>query len=89
MNTDTAEIVGKRERVNFWAPYELIRRANRVAKAFNFSLSELTRKALQEYIDKVEQEKIEKEIMEACHTYAEADRKTTAEWSTTETNPWK
>jgi predicted adenine nucleotide alpha hydrolase (AANH) superfamily ATPase len=84
MNTETAVITGKRERVNFWAPSELIKRANRVAKAFNFSLSEVTRKALEEYIEKVEQERLEKEIGEACKYYYELDKEMAKEWESAE-----
>lgn len=75
---------GKKERVNFLVPHELVSRASEVAKEYDFSLSDFFRQALAKFIEELEREKTEREIEEACRLYYETDRQIAAEWEAAE-----
>ena len=77
------------ERKNFYLNATLVKEAEKIAEENNWNLSELLRIALQEYVDKQKREKLDKEISEACRTYADIDQQLAAEWQQTETNPWR
>ena len=82
MNTLT--ISGKKERVNFLVPQDLVKRAEKIAKDYNSSLSEIFRKSLESLIDQHERSKIENEIEEACKLYYDADKQLAADWEVAE-----
>ena len=56
-------------RKNFYLSFDLAERAERLAAEKDSNLSELIRRALEDYIAKVEQERVEKEMREACEFY--------------------
>lgn len=78
MNTQIQS--GKKERVNFLVPHELVSRASQVAKEYHFTLSDFFRQALARFIEELERQKTEREIEEACRLYYEADKQIAAEW---------
>jgi len=49
------------------------------------TLSELTRNALREYIERLEQDRLERELAEACLNYREFNKHFSADWSRYET----
>lgn len=52
----------KKERLSFFVNSELSNKVNKISKQTNLTVSEIARKALQNFIDQVEKEKIEKEL---------------------------
>ncbi len=71
-------------RKNFYLSIDLADRAERLAAAGGSNLSELIREALEAYIAKMEQEKVEKEMREACVLYFESDKELAGAWGSTE-----
>ncbi len=69
------------QRKNFYLSSDLADRAETMAKSVGSNLSELIRKALEEYIVRIEREKVEKEIKEACEFYFEEDKEIAKRWS--------
>lgn len=49
------------------------------------SLSEFTRNALREYIERLEQDRLERELGEACTNYREFNKQFSSDWSRYET----
>lgn len=56
------QIEDKKERLSFFVSTELSQKVNRVSKLTKSTVSEIARKALQNYIDQVEKERIEQEL---------------------------
>lgn len=52
----------KKERLSFFVNFELSKKVNRISKQTNVTVSEIARKALQNFIDLFEKEKIENEL---------------------------
>jgi metal-responsive CopG/Arc/MetJ family transcriptional regulator len=52
----------KKERTSFFLDSEFAQKVNAIADEINISVSELIRKALDNYIKKIEKERIEKEL---------------------------
>jgi len=52
----------KKERLSFFVNSELSKRVSKISKLTNLTVSEIARKALQNFIDNVEKEKIEIEL---------------------------
>lgn len=52
----------KKERLSFFVNSELSNKISRISKQIKLPVSEIARKALQNYIDQVEKEKIENEL---------------------------
>jgi hypothetical protein len=71
---------GRKEKVNFLFPSELNRKAIAVAKELGFSYSDLVRRALADWIERIEREKIDREIGEACREFYEIDKQLAEEW---------
>ncbi len=71
----------KKEKINFLAPHEYIARASRLAKEFNYSLSDIYRQALIKVIEELENKKIEKEVEAACRNYYEFNKQFSKNWS--------
>lgn len=64
---------------------ELNEKLNAWADRLEITLSELTRKALSEYIEKLERNKREQELAEACKNYRQFNKKFSSEWAKFET----
>lgn len=80
MNTTGSDNLRK----NFLLPADMVKKAEALAKDMNMNLSEMIRKALDEYIRKIEEEKIEKEAIEACKFFYDQDKKIANEWRNAE-----
>ncbi len=64
---------------------ELNEKLNAWAERLEITLSELTRKALSEYIERLERNKREQELAEACKNYRQFNKKFSSEWAKFET----
>lgn len=84
MNNQT--ILQKKEKVNFVFPSELNRKASETAKELGFSYSDLVRRALSEFLDRIERDKINREIIEASKYFCETEKSVADEWRITETS---
>lgn len=62
MNTEG--LTGKKKRVNLLVPQELASRASQAAKKLDFTISDLYRNALSNYLEEIERMRIEKELEE-------------------------
>jgi metal-responsive CopG/Arc/MetJ family transcriptional regulator len=58
----TVQTENKKERLSFFINSELSNKVNRISKQTKITVSEIARTALQNYLDQVEKEKIEKEL---------------------------
>jgi hypothetical protein len=81
---NTIVISGKKEKVNFLIPSELNKKAIAAAESLGFSYSDFVRQALAELVERIEREKIDREIEEACAFYFESDKKLAEEWRSAE-----
>jgi metal-responsive CopG/Arc/MetJ family transcriptional regulator len=52
----------KKDRLSFFVDTDLSNKINQISKQTNLSASEIARNALQNYIEQIEKEKIEKEL---------------------------
>ena len=64
---------------------DLSDKLNLWAEKLETTLSELTRKALSDYIEKLERNKREQEVAEACERYRQFNKKFSSEWAKFET----
>lgn len=64
---------------------ELNDKLNEWAEKLETTLSELTRRALSEYIEGLERNKREQEVAEACMRYRQFNKKFSSEWAKFET----
>jgi metal-responsive CopG/Arc/MetJ family transcriptional regulator len=62
----------------------LYQRADGIGEELGLNFSELLRKALEDFVSKIEKEKINKEIAEACKFYYEIDKEIAADWRSVE-----
>lgn len=60
----TVQIQNKKERLSFFITSDLSKKISKISKQTRLTVSEIARKALQNYIDKIEKEKIEIELEE-------------------------
>ena len=58
----SVQIQSKKERLSFFVNSELSDKVNRISKQTKLTVSEIARKALLNYIDEIEKEKIDKEL---------------------------
>lgn len=70
----------KKERLSFFINPELSSRVSRISEQTNLPVSEILRKALQNYIDQVEKEKIENELEAGYKANYDYYLKTQEEW---------
>lgn len=68
----------------FLLPAHLYKRADGVGNELGLNFSELLRRALEEFVNKVEKEKIDLEIADACKYYFETDQEIAEEWRNAE-----
>jgi len=64
---------GLSEKMNLWA------------EELNMTATELVRKALSDFIDRLERNRREQELAEACRNYREFNKKFSSEWARYET----
>lgn len=76
----------KKEKVNFLFPSELNQKASAVAKELGFTYSDLVRQALADFLERIEKERIDREIAEAAKFFYETEKQTAEEWRFTETS---
>lgn len=79
-NMPTVQEQNKKERLSFFVNSELSNKVNRISKQTNLPVSEIARKALQNFIDQVEKEKIETELEDGYKTNYDYYLKTQEEW---------
>ena len=70
----------KKERLSFFVNSELSNKVNSVSKQTNLSVSEIARRALQNFIDQIDKEKIETELESGYKSNYEYYLKTQEEW---------
>ena len=58
----SVQIKNKKERLSFFVNSELSNKVSQISKQTKLTVSEIARKALLNYIDEIEKEKIEKEL---------------------------
>jgi len=58
----SVQLINKKERLSFFVNSELSKKINRISKQTKLTVSEIARKALQNYIDQIEKEKLENEL---------------------------
>lgn len=68
------------QRKNFALSLELSHKVNKTAKELNMKLTQLIKIAVEEYLEKKEKEKLEKEIIENCKFYYSSDKETASDW---------
>ncbi len=78
-------MINEKNRLNFNVTAELNEKLNSWAETLQLTLSELTRKALSEYIERLERNKREHELAEACKNYRQFNKKFSSEWAKFET----
>lgn len=70
----------KKERLSFFINSETLKRVNNISKQTKLPVSEIARRALQNYINQVEKEKIEKELEAGYKANYEYYLKSQEEW---------
>jgi hypothetical protein len=70
----------KKERISFFLEAEFAQKINKIADEVNLTVSELTRKALDSYIKKIEKEKIDKELESGYQANYNYYLKSESEW---------
>jgi metal-responsive CopG/Arc/MetJ family transcriptional regulator len=78
-------MMNQKSRLNLNVTAELNEKLNSWAETLQMTLSELTRKALSEYIERLERNKREQELAEACKNYRQFNKKFSSEWAKFET----
>lgn len=73
-------------RKNFYLSAELLERAEKVAREQDLHLSQIVGIALKDFVERLEREKLEAEMMEGCKAYYQEDTKIAAEWRIAETS---
>ncbi len=70
----------KKERLSFFVNAELSNKVNSISKQIKQPVSEIARKAIQNYIELIEKEKIEKELEDGYKANYDYYRKAQEEW---------
>ncbi len=70
----------KKERLSFFVNSDLSEKVNKISEQTNLTVSEIARQALVNFIDKVEREKIEKELEAGYKANYEYYLKSQEEW---------
>ena len=81
---ETASI-NQKTRLNLVVTAELNEQMLSWSERLAITLSELTRNALREYIERLEQDRLERELAEACSNYREFNKQFSSDWSRYET----
>lgn len=72
-------------RLNIAVNVELNDKLNAWAERLGVTLSELTRRAISDFIERMERDKREQELAEACRNYRDFNKQFSAEWARFET----
>ena len=75
----------QKSRLNLVVTAELNNEMISWSQRLAITLSEFTRNALREHIQRLEQERLERELAEACSNYREFNKQFSSEWSRYET----
>lgn len=70
----------KKERLSFFVDSELSNKVNRISKQTNLTVSDIARKALQNFVVQVENEKTDKELEDGYKANYNYYLKTQEEW---------
>ena len=70
----------KKERLSFFVHADLAKKLNEFSEKSNLSLSDIAREALKSYLEKIEKEKIEKELAEGYKANYDYYLKTQNDW---------
>ncbi len=76
----SVQINNKKERLSFFVSSELSDKVNHISKQTKLTVSEIARKALQNYIDQIEKEKIEKELTDGYKANYDYYMKSQKDW---------
>ncbi|MBU2494211.1 MAG: ribbon-helix-helix domain-containing protein [Bacteroidetes bacterium] len=76
----SVQIKSKKERLSFFVNPELSNKVNQISKQTKLTVSEIARKALINYIDEIEKEKIEKELEAGYKANYDYYLKSQSEW---------
>ena len=76
---------GRMRKLNFYFPPGLVERLEKIASARSVNLSQIVRKAVEEFVTNSEREEIEKEIARACKVNQEFDQQFASDWVRFET----
>lgn len=76
----TVKSNNKKERMSFFVNSELSNMVSKISKQTNLTVSEIARKALQNFIDQMEKEKIENELEAGYKANYEYYLKSQEEW---------
>lgn len=71
----------KKERLSFFVDRDLSKKVEKISKQTNQTMSELTRKALQAYIEQIEKEKTEQELADGYKANYDYYSKSQEEWN--------
>ncbi|MGD8781068.1 MAG: hypothetical protein PVH88_19140 [Ignavibacteria bacterium] len=69
---------------NFIIPVSLLKKVEETGEEMGLKFSQIVRNALEEYVSKVEKEKLKKELIEACKFYYSTDKEISNEWRNAE-----
>ena len=75
-----AQPKNKKERLSFFVNREISEKINVISKQTNLTVSEIARKALQSYIEKIEKEEVEQALEEGYKANHNYYLKTQEEW---------
>jgi post-segregation antitoxin (ccd killing protein) len=73
------------QRKNFYLSTDLAGRAEAVARKLEIDFSQLLREALRQFVERMEREEMQRELVEACKNYREFNKKLSTEWAQFET----
>ena len=76
----SVQSLNKKERLSFFINSETSKRVNNISKQTKLPVSEIARRALQNYINQIEKEKIEKELEAGYKANYEYYLKSQEEW---------
>jgi antitoxin component of RelBE/YafQ-DinJ toxin-antitoxin module len=71
-------------RKNFLLSQSLFQKANDVGEKTGLNFSEVVRTALEDYIHKIERQRLEQQLIEACKFYNNIDKEIAKEWKEAE-----
>lgn len=77
--------VGRMKKLNFYFPTALVERLETISTSSSANASQIVRKAVEEYITRLEREEMEREIARASTANRDFDRKFASEWAKFET----
>lgn len=80
----TVALRRKNDRVNLLIPRDLSAKLTWAEREFDFSRSDLIRKAIIAFIAELERKKVEEEVEVACRDYYKSDKRLATDWRAAE-----